>query len=160
MHDDDEVLIELAASPGRRIFACGVTGLLGAMLIWLASVTLAVTLWGLFLLAAGGVAIWMAWWQFQVTVAHLELTRTELRMSTGTRLVAVDDIVSVDRGALAIKPSQGFTVRTRSPQPRGWAPGLYWRFGRMLGIGGVTNAGQGKAMAEIIQALIAERDGT
>jgi hypothetical protein len=35
-----------------------------------------------------------------------------------------------------------------------WAPGLYWRNGTFLGIGGVLSAGETKAMAEILTALV------
>jgi len=70
----------------------------------------------------------------------------------------VADIERVDRGVFAFKPSNGFLVRTREPSARAWRPGLWWRFGRRIGVGGVTSANQTKAMSEILAAMLAERD--
>ncbi|MEM1236820.1 MAG: hypothetical protein AAGI10_07610 [Pseudomonadota bacterium] len=154
----DEVIAVLAASAPRRAFACGVLGVLGVMLIWLASLTLAATIWAVVLFAAGIGVMWMAWWQYQVTSNVLELTETELRTEGGFILAKVDDVVSVERGALAFKPSQGFLLRTRTAAERAWAPGLYWRFGKSVGVGGVTSAGQGKFMAEMLQQMVVARE--
>ena len=66
---------------------------------------------------------------------------------------------SVDRGLFAFKPSNGFVVVLSQGGWRGWAPGLWWRLGRRLGVGGVTSAAQAKAMAEILSIEIARRDG-
>ena len=87
------------------------------------------------------------------------LTESELRSTEGDRIARVDEIEALDRGVLAFKPSNGFMVRTRTAQPRAWRPGLWWRVGRRVGIGGVTPGGQTKAMAEILAALMAEREG-
>jgi hypothetical protein len=65
----------------------------------------------------------------------------------------------VERGAFAFKPSNGFLVRLDKPLGRGWAPGLWWRLGRLLGVGGVTSASQSKAMAEILSLELARRAG-
>jgi hypothetical protein len=46
-------------------------------------------------------------------------------------------------------------LRLSDKAPRAWYPGLWWRMGRRVGIGGVTSAAQTKAMAEIIAAMIA-----
>ncbi len=39
-----------------------------------------------------------------------------------------------------------------------WRPGLWWRVGRRIGVGGMTPASQTKFMSEIIAAMIAQRD--
>ncbi|MEM6477422.1 MAG: hypothetical protein AAF841_10585 [Pseudomonadota bacterium] len=155
----DEVLATLAASGPRRVFACGVMGALGALLIYLGVLLAPAFLWSLGFVAAGALVAWMGWRQWQITTMALELTEHELRTTTGLTLVAVNDIERIDRGALAFKPSQGFMLRTKSHGPRLWAPGLYWRLGRAIGIGGVTQAGQAKFMAQTLEALIAHRDG-
>ena len=71
----------------------------------------------------------------------------------------IEEVEALERGLFAFKPSNGFLIRTRAPKPRGWQPGLWWRVGRRIGIGGVTSAGQAKAMSEIMAALLLERDG-
>ncbi len=152
-----DVLARLSASGPRRIFACGVLGLLSMMLIFLAVITQPGLISRIVLLAAGVGVMALAVHQWRVTEEVIELTETELRLSSGLRLVAVSDVASVERGPMAFKPSQGFLLRTDCRQPRGWAPGLWWRFGRSVGVGGVTSAGEGKFMAETLQQLIAHR---
>jgi hypothetical protein len=70
----------------------------------------------------------------------------------------MDGIRSVERGAFAFKPSHGFTLVMKEKQPRAWAPGLWWRLGRRVGVGGVTSAGQTKFMAEQIALRIEDRN--
>jgi hypothetical protein len=55
-----------------------------------------------------------------------------------------------------MKPSNGFTVVMETKQPRAWAPGLWWRVGRRVGVGGVTGASQTKFMAEQIALRLAQ----
>jgi hypothetical protein len=38
-----------------------------------------------------------------------------------------------------------------------WVPGLWWRIGRSVGVGGMTGAAETKMMAEMIEAMIAVR---
>ena len=61
--------------------------------------------WQVFLFVVGGGAIWMAERMRRATSRALELTRTELRDAGGAVLAPVDQIVSVDRGMFAFKPS-------------------------------------------------------
>ncbi|MEO0485242.1 MAG: hypothetical protein AAF092_04960 [Pseudomonadota bacterium] len=157
--DPDEVLAELGASAPRRIFACVMSAMLGAMLFALAVLAKAEFVMSIGLALLAFFVLWRGWVQWSVTEARLILTRRELKSSDGVVLTAVDDIAKVERGILAFKPSQGFLLRLKAPAESLRAPGLYWRFGRSLGVGGVTSAGAGKFMAEMIQALIAERDG-
>jgi hypothetical protein len=63
----------------------------------------------------------------------------------------------VDRGTFAFKPSNGFLLRTETRQPRLWQPGLYWRTGRRIGVGGITRAAESKALADLIAIKLAER---
>ena len=92
------------------------------------------------------------------TSETLELTREELRESSGTVLAKVEDIVSIDRGAFAFKPSNGFLLRLSKPYKRDWRPGLWWRGGKRIGVGGMTPGRQTKYMSEIIAVMIAERE--
>jgi hypothetical protein len=64
----------------------------------------------------------------------------------------------VERGAFALKPSNGFTLVMKHKSPRAWAPGIWWRTGYRVGVGGVTAAGQSRFMAEQIALMIARRD--
>ena len=90
----------------------------------------------------------------EVTV--LELTREALREKGGAVLVRMDQIATVNRGVFAFKPSNGFVIITHAPQPLQWNPGLWWRVGRRIGVGGVAPAVQAKYMADVIQAILTE----
>ena len=83
----------------------------------------------------------------------LELTRQVLRTESGRVLTEVSNVRTVERGAFAFKPSNGFLVRLYAPSGRGWAPGLWWQRGTWLGVGGAVPGGQARAMAEVLTAL-------
>ena len=68
----------------------------------------------------------------------------------------VEDIDAVDRGVFAFKPSNSFLIRTRSPNTYVWAPGLWWRLARRVGIRGMT-AAETKFMSEMLSVMLAER---
>ena len=86
----------------------------------------------------------------RATEVGIELTESELRETGGRRLCRFEDIAKVDRGAFAFKPSNGLVLHLKEPAQAVWAPGLWWRFGRRVGIGGVTSAAEAKALADIL----------
>lgn len=150
-----EVLAQIRPSAPRRLVGVVVMGGLGVLLVTLAFLRPPSALFlQLFLLALGVLALAGADILRRVTALTLELTETELRDSAGRVLTPVDQIAAVSRGVFAAKPSNGFVLRLKKSQPRAWAPGLWWRIGRRLGVGGVTPAGESRAMADIIAALI------
>lgn len=157
----DVVLARLTPSPGRRFFAVGSFGILGALLIYLAlalpggSVPII-----LLLLLAGGLATWMAWLLWQATASSIELTAEGLRDSNGRILAALPNIERVDRGVFVFKPSGGFSVVLKTKGFNGWAPGLWWISGRRVGIGGVTRSAEARYMAEILVMELAKYDPT
>ncbi|MEX0349821.1 MAG: hypothetical protein AB3N15_10400 [Paracoccaceae bacterium] len=152
----DEVLAVVEASAPRRWFAIAVLFALGVLLFYVALATPPAPGWQLFLIGAGGLSIWLALQLYRATEHRIELTATQLR-SNGIVIAEIAEIESLDRGAFAFKPSNGFLMRTKNPGGRIWQPGLWWRLGRRIGIGGVTPGSQGKFMAEAIATLIAER---
>lgn len=154
---DDEILVTVRVSTLRRWLGIGVLLAFGGMVIYVALATPPAPLWQVFLLVIGAGALWGAERMRRATEHRIELTRDELRGSDGTRIAAVDQIEGLERGMFAFKPSNGFLIRTRAPGGRAWRPGLWWRLGRRVGVGGVTAAAQTKAMSEILAALLAER---
>lgn len=147
---DQEIIATLQASFGRRIFAYGAVFTLGALLVVLAFVQPPEPGWQVFLIALGAAALVVAERLRRATLTGLVLTPKDLRDTAGTVLARVEDIASVDRGAFAFKPSNGFILRLKTRAPRAWAPGLWWRFGKRVGVGGVTPSGPGRYMAEQI----------
>lgn len=153
MERDDEVILRVAASPVRRWLAIGAMFVLAGLLFWVALQGSAPVFWALVLILGGGVSFWGALRLKSATEVALELTRDGIRTDAGDYLVRVGDIDRIDRGAFAFKPSNGFLVRLKTPTTRGWAPGVWWRAGTFLGIGGTLPPGQTRAMADLLKAV-------
>jgi len=153
----DEVVIELHVAPARRLLGVATVIVLGALLAWFAIRLPAAWPLRILLLLMGAGALWFAVRLWEASRLAVVLTRERLTDSSGRVLAELDDVAGVDRGALAAKPSNGFVVRTRTRQPAAWAPGVWWRVGRRVGVGGLTSAGRARAMAELLQAVLAER---
>ena len=153
--DKNGVVARVGASPIRRVFAFGVLFILGAMLILIALVQPPSFGLQMMLIGFGAAVLWAAERMRRATTTVIELTTDGLRDSTGVLVIPYDDMVRVERGVFAMKPSNGFVLITKDRGPRGWAPGLWWRVGRRIGVGGVTAAGAGKFMAEQIALTLA-----
>lgn len=157
MSEMPEILATVTPSFPRRLFGTTVLAALGILILWIAADATSAPGWRLALLALGGLALLGAVRLWQATGVRVELTATELRDSSGRVLARLDQIASIERGVFAFKPSNGFVVMLNSRQPRAWAPGLWWRTGRRVGVGGVTGAGETKFMADLLASRIAMR---
>ena len=155
--DENEVLAVARASMGRRVLGILSLGSLGVLLLYIAFARSPEPGWQAFLVVIGLAALWCMNAMRQATANRIELTPTELRDSDGTVIVRLDQIENQDRGFFAFKPSNGFLIRSRTPAPRTWRPGLWWRMGRRIGIGGMTPGSQTKYMAEAIATILASR---
>lgn len=154
----EDILAEVDPSGPRRWIAIGMLLALGGLLIYIAFAQPPSGLgWQVFLVAVGLFCLWGSHRLQAATSRKLYLTETVLRDSDGVVLARTDDIIAVDRGMLAIKPSNGFMLKLQNPAPRAWQPGLWWRFGRRLAVGGVTPGSQTRPMADIISVMIARR---
>ena len=154
----DDILASLEPSLGRRWLGVIAATALGGLLIWHGAFNMEARGISRGLVVVFGLAcLWQAQWNLRVTSTGLVLTRAGIFDGQGRLITPLDNILEVDRGILSFKPSNGFLLRLRDPEPSGWAPGLYWRFGRRLGIGGATAPAQNKAMAEAIEVQIMER---
>ncbi|MCV6597695.1 MAG: hypothetical protein OIF40_11525 [Mangrovicoccus sp.] len=159
MNADDPILLKLSPSPARRFLATAVQGGTGGMLVYVAlNAPQSALLWQAMLAILGAVMLFSALKLWQATGQDLELRRSVLCSSDGTVLCQISDVEHVERGAFAFKPSNGFVLRLREAASLRWAPGLWWRYGRRVGVGGVTPGPQGKIMAEVIAELIAEEN--
>ena len=156
--DPNKILATVAAATGRRYLGMGMLGMLGLMLIYIGVVQSPALGWRLFLVAFGVTSLWMADKMRRATATRIELTQTELRDSDGTVIALIADLEGVDRGFFAFKPSNGFLLMTKSGKGNEWRPGLWWRVGRRIGVGGMTPASQTKLMSEVIAQLLAQRD--
>ncbi len=153
----DEILATVHASFGRRIIGIGALGALSVLLVYIALVQPPAFGWQVFLLALGGLSFWMADQMRRATSLTIELTPDVLRDSEGRILARMADVTRVERGAFAFKPSNGFLVTSSVSAPRVWAPGMWWRVGKRIGVGGMTPGSQTKFMADTMAAMIASR---
>ncbi|WP_052700867.1 hypothetical protein [Loktanella sp. S4079] len=154
--DQTEVQASIHVSTPRRIVAFCVSLVLGCLVIYIALRQPPAPVFLVFMLAFGLAALWLAEKIRRAPFCTIELTETELRDTNGTSIARLDEIKNIDRGVLAIKPSNGFTLILKNTKPRAWAPGLWWRLGRRVGVGGITSAGQTKFMAEQIALRLSE----
>jgi hypothetical protein len=153
---DDDIQMELSASAGRRAVGVGSVAFLGLIMLYLAIVQSPGLGWQVVMAAFAAASFWLARRMWQATAHRLELTPDGLRSSDGRVLAPMEDIVSVDRGVFAFKPSNGFMVRLSRKGPFAWEPGLWWRVGRRVGVGGVTHRTPAKIMAEMLEMRLAQ----
>ncbi|WP_299659649.1 hypothetical protein [uncultured Ruegeria sp.] len=153
----EEVLASIEASSARRWTGIGMLATVGALVIYVALASPPQIGWQIFLIVVGGGAFWQAHRMWHSTQDRIELTQSELRTSSGQVICKVEDVETVDRGVFAFKPSNGFIIKTRTPGSFDWFPGLWWRIGRRIGIGGVTAAAETKFMSEMMSAMLAQR---
>ncbi|MEM7076436.1 MAG: hypothetical protein AAGA28_14700 [Pseudomonadota bacterium] len=155
------VLARVQASPGRRVIGVGAVGSLGVLMLFVALTRPpADVAWQVFLLVAGAGSLWMADTMRRATALSIDLTQEGLRCSDGEVIAPLDQIEKVDRGMFTFKPSNGFLLKLNVAGTARWRPGLWWRLGSRVGVGGVTPASQSKAMSEMIMVLKADQDGS
>lgn len=151
MPDTTPPLATITPSAVRRGVAVGLLLCLGGVLIWMAfNGTDAAMPLRLGLAGVGIATLAVADVVRRVTAVTLILTADTLADDQGRILCRTQDIARVENGAFAFKPSNGFALRLTKPAPWGWAPGLWWRFGRRIGVGGVVSKAETKVMADAI----------
>jgi hypothetical protein len=154
----DAPLAVLRPSPPRRIFGAGLLAGLGALTVWIGLRHPADPLvWSLVLIALGVASLWLAMRLWSVPAGGLVLTRRALTTDAGEVIARIEDLVSVERGPFAVKPASGFALVLRARAPAAWVPGLWWRRGRRIGVGGITHRHEARFMAERIEELLRAR---
>jgi len=147
----DEVLATIRPTLLRRGFAVGLLAFLGVVLVYLgfagegAGPVLRIVF---VLMGAGSLVLSQHVWK--VTDVLLILTETKLADSEGRVLCTTEEIVAMQRSAFEFKPSNGFAVKLTHKAERAWVPGIWWRYGRRLGVGGVVSKQEAKLMADIM----------
>lgn len=153
-----EILVKLEVAQGRRIFGVlSIVGL-GFTLLYIAATHPPAKILALvFLVVVGGFFVWAGYRLYRATDNTILLTREAITTESGQVLCRLDQIAKVDRGFFAFKPSNGFLILLKEKGPRSWAPGMWWSFGKHIGLGGVTSPRQSKELVSIIQMLLAEK---
>lgn len=154
-----EPLARLPVKGPRRIAALGALCLLGLIVIRLAfhpdmSIGAQVILLGIaFVVLFGAYRLYLG------TELDLILTKSGLEDLNGRVIAPLDNIKDIETGLFAVKPPSGFAIRLKTPMKAAWVPGVWWRLGRKVGVGGAVSAPDAKMMAEMLAVLIAKRDG-
>ncbi|WIV51570.1 hypothetical protein QQG91_03730 [Marivivens sp. LCG002] len=152
--DEKGVIARITPNNFRRTVAYVAIALLGALFLLLALNGGMATIWIAVLFVLGLGSLYLAEMLRRASAVTLEVTTQEVRDSSGRVLCALAEVQKVERGAFALKPSNGFSIVLKSKAPFAWAPGLWWRMGNRIGVGGVVSAGQAKAFAEAIQTRV------
>lgn len=157
--DLDDPMFTLRPSGPRRWFSVGVQGVLGLILLYVAVVQPPAVL-GLqvFLLAMGVVALAGCSRAWAAASGTIVLRPEGLVDHTGRVIAALDEVEKVDRALFSFKPSNGFLIKMNTRQGRAWVPGMWWRFGYRVGIGGILPGSQTKLVADTLTAMVDKRD--
>lgn len=150
-------LAEITVSQPRRVLGVGMLIVLGALLLYIAAATPPAPGWLVFLLVMGVGALVLASLMWRRTAVALVLTEDGLYDDSGAEIAPMAAITRINRGAFAIKPSNGFTLELDRPGARAWVPGVWWRLGRRVAVGGVLNAREAKMASDILTAKLAMR---
>lgn len=157
----DQLRATLRASMLRRYLGVGTLAALGGLLLHSGFTTPPEGfLWQALLIAVAVAALAAAQRMWRATAQGVELTEAGLMTTDGELIAAIDNIETVERGVFAFKPSNGFILRLKKPVAPKWQPGVWWRYGYRVGVGGVTSAGQAKVMADLLATHLAERQTT
>ncbi|MEO1551754.1 MAG: hypothetical protein AAFR93_15200 [Pseudomonadota bacterium] len=157
--DEAEEIMRLPVSPARRVVSVGLQAFLGLLFLSLLSIGEAGVWWGPWALGALGLYFLVqAWGMWRASAHDLVLRRDGLYDSTGACVAPLAEIMKIDRGVFAMKPSNGFLLVTRTPGGRAWVPGLWWRVGRRVGVGGTPSGRMARQMADVIAAMVMERN--
>mgnify|MGYP005997288489 CR=1 FL=1 len=158
-----EVLTRVGASKARRLFGVAMLAFLGAILLYigLGGGSEMGFGWRVYMIAMGAAGLWVARGMQRATLGAIVLSGEAVLFEDGAGgqevITPIAQIISVERGTFANKPSHGFSLRLKAAQARRWKPGLWWRLGKRVGVGGVAAGAETKAMADMIAALITQR---
>ena len=149
----------LRPSAPRRLFGLAIQVGMGAIVIYVAlAYPPENALWQIALIGLGVVSLVMAQRGWHGSGIGIVLDADGLRQEDGQPIAALDNIAAVDRAIFSFKPSNGFLITLREPMARAWVPGMWWRIGRRVGIGGVTSGAETKIVADALALMVARRE--
>ncbi len=147
-----QTLAEISVSPLRRFVGAAAVAVSGTLLLGTAMFeppqgpVLQVLVWAMALVLLLG-----AFRLYRDTGLVVRLTSEALLDSSGEVIVALEEIVEVERGHFSLRPSNGFSLKLKTEATPCWRVGLWWRAGQRAAIGGAASASQAKKMAETLE---------
>ena len=152
-----DVILKIKPSAGRRIFGIIILCLVAVIMMNYAFGDKAQSIVLRFILLLMAVVfLWQAQANLRFIGAALILKREGLFDDQGALICSLSNINQIDRGWISFKPSNGLLVRMHKPMALKWSPGLYWRFGKSLGIGGMVSPVLTKEMSDKLLLLMQE----
>lgn len=156
---EPEIVAQLYPTPARYWFGIITIGTLGLFLLWICAAAINLSFAGRILVLACGLLLLYLAFRIHKSGRHgVLLTEAGLTDTNGNAICTIDSVTGVDRSFFAFKPSNGFLIRLNTSLPLAWHPGLWWRIGKRVGVGGITSAATGKAMSDALSLLLAKRD--
>ncbi len=147
-------ILKIQPSASRRIFSVLILSLSAGVMIYFAitdpeqSIVLK-----LILLFLAGIFLWQVQASLRFPNAALILKRDGLYDDQGELICRLSNIALVDRGWFSIKPSNGFLLRLHEKTSIKWLPGVYWRIGKRMGVGGAISPAQTKEFSDKLLLL-------
>lgn len=108
--------------------------------------------WAMLVLSAGAFAMSAILWK--ATAGAIVLTMNGLSDGNGQVIAALDQIDTLVTGHFTFRPSNGFSLKMKTQGAARWRPGLWWSFGRRVGVGGLAAGRRTKAFAEALDELL------
>jgi hypothetical protein len=154
----DTPLATLRPSAPRLWFAVICLAAFAGTLLWIAVAQPPDSLgWRGFLLLSAILVGWSGLRLLHLRDRALVLTEDALVDTKGGVVCRIADIERLNTSTFALKPARGFAIDLVQSGERAWIPGLWWRIGRNVGVGGMTAALDTRMMAERLEALVAAR---
>lgn len=160
--DDNSDILATASISGVRRWLTIIPGIFaGALLAWYGLNAPFPQIWvNVFAVVVGLVMALGASWLLSATSRGIYLTPKELRDINGALIARISDMKKLERETISYKPAHGFIIVLAEPARSHWSPGVWWRTGQRVGVGGFLHADQTKAMAGAIRSLIAQCGST
>ena len=142
-------LARIEVSLPRRLVGAGVTLAIGVIF---ASAFLIEGHWVTLVLSVAAFVMSALLWQ--ATAGAVVLTKDGLSDGNGQVIAPLDQIDTLVTGHFTFRPSNGFSLKLKTNGLTRWRPGLWWSFGRRVGVGGLAAGRRTKAFAEALDALL------
>ncbi|MEM7267843.1 MAG: hypothetical protein AAF401_01175 [Pseudomonadota bacterium] len=107
----------------------------------------------------GGIVGFFAYAMLRTPANSIIFDGEVVRDDAGRILCRLEEIKEIDRGLALFKPSGGFLLILKQEADAAWSPGLWWRYGRRVGVGGATPSKVARAMADAITTAANNMNG-
>ena len=158
MTEDRRIIASLHVTPARRLTGLTVLASLTVLCVIIAVRESGFRALLIGALAPGAAALTISIWR--ASGHQILLTPDGLFDSNGTIIAELADIARINDHILAVRPSNGLSLALTARKGAHWAPGLWWRWRRTVGIGGLTSAKQGRDLARLLHDQLAQHRAT